>query len=813
MTSITNSQDVNQLTGSIDKLTSSNKSAETMKDELETLFCDKMTTNEGEEGKAKIKKQIDAIQNRINETKEKIEKINKQIDEVDGKIRENADKIGDAYAKGYENYNSAIQKEREAQKNEFLIACKNAARMAARTAITEYKADSGQSFEQFYTDQFNKELHLNNKETTIGLAEFLQDAANLSAATQSLMGDLEGLTGEIQSLNSELQINLASVSLLERTKNNMADSLIEDAYKNIDTDANIPIFSGRKADVANSILKNFSVVPNGEAISGEVTETKPTAQQTAQLRDKMDEYAATNENKYPGGCWYATYSKNPEVQNLVGLVNNGMIEDLQNLGATNEEILDFVAKNWNVGLLSTQTKDGKTYTIPNKSDNGKDMFNRLSQLATEAQGEKVDASGISTNSVKGLQDNGLNVLKQMYEAGFTFKEAMYTFVQTFPDSGITYDVKSQDTRNYGIVSDNNKTGGIYKSISDQILNYWNVSATPKTKDGGNSNITSVRGNNDPMVFQDGDTTYTFLNSEKLEDGKFDYTDGKNNDLLGSENGINELLAYDYNQDGLINGEDIDENGNSALDNLFLMSNKQKESVGELGSQDVDGYKDGSNYKGEGAYTNSVNFDIGYTSAKNLGITEIDLRGKTNTNMQDNVDEGYNDINGSNVINEFTVKKDGKDIVAKETLNTESNLETFYGQVADHQGAGTIGSTMDKNEFDELYDSAQANGSNIFDALNNVKDKLDSIMANAPKDEYGDYSGESVTINAKDYYAMDRIIKNGAKAAQRHVSDESEAAAAAAEATKETIKQMSGNDVDEIIKDKKEEEKKKLDSEE
>ncbi len=814
MTSINNSQDVSQLTGSIDKLTSSNKSVESMKDELETLFCENMTMNEGEEGKAKIQKQINAIQDKIDAIQDKIDEINEKIEEVDGQIKDNADKIGDAYAKGYENYNNAIAKEREDQKNEFLIACKNAARVAARNAITEYKPDSGQSFEQYYREEFTKELHFNDKNTVIGLAEYLQDAANMSSATNGLMDDLKGYVGQIQGLKAELQIDLASKSLLERTKNNMADSLIEDAYKNVDTDANIPIYSGKKAEVANSIIQQYS---GGKTEGKASTEANVKVDTAKQEQVKNELLANKGDAKYESGDRYSA-QQNPELMNLREQFEGGMLEKLQATGMNTEEILTFISSNWNVGIA----KDPQTgnWKIPNGHSSDafckEKSFMALSNLIT-SQSQAKTAEGIDQDQMLKLKSavEKDGVLTKMYEAGFTFKEAMYTLTKAFPDAGVDYKLDTQSQgRSYEIVSDSAESGTLYKTISDTVINYWNVGSSTATV--GDKSTSGVVEKIDPFTFQDGDTTYTFLNADKLDDGTFDYTDGKNNDLLGSQKGYEELAALDTNRDGKING--------SELDSVMLMANKQKESVGENGKADVDGYKDGSNYKGRGAYTNAVDFDISYTSAKDLGISEIDLAGMqkgsgsgealgNTTKKYDGFQEEYEDINGSSVINQFTVKMDGKNIVGKETLNTESNLETFYGQVADNKGAGTIGSKISKNDFDDAFDDAQADGAEMLDELDNLQDKLEGVLSNTPKDDWSDYKDEYVEISSKDFYAMDKIIKNGAKAAQRHLTDESEAADAAAEATKETIEQMSGNDVDEIIEDKKEEEREKLDSEE
>ena len=118
-----------------------------------------------------------------------------------------------------------------------------------------------------------------------------------------------------------------------------------------------------------------------------------------------------------------------------------------------------------------------------------------------------------------------------------------------------------------------------------------------------------------------------------------------------------------------------------------MANNQDAAVGS--KADVDAYKKGP------SYTNSVDFKVSYSSARDAGITSIDISKMVGTGSGDdiadstrgdNYQESYDDINGSSVINTFTVTKDGKDIEGKETLNTADNLETSYGQIADDANA-------------------------------------------------------------------------------------------------------------------------------
>lgn len=286
---------------------------------------------------------------------------------------------------------------------------------------------------------------------------------------------------------------------------------------------------------------------------------------------------------------------------------------------------------------------------------------------------------------------------------------------------------------------------------------------------------------------------------------------------GSKDGISELLAYDYNNDGVIDSKDVDKDGTKALDKLTLISNNQIESVGELGSEDVDGYKDGSNYKGKGAYTNSVDFDVSYTSASQAGITNIDLRQikeSGNINGEDNVDEGFSDINGSNIINQFTITKDGEEITANETLNTAENLETFYGQIADK--AGTISSNISSEQFENAFDDWSLSGPEAKAAYeklgalaDSLEDKLEDAKANEDNDilpmsfeQFIELVGTDGQSGEYVYAVRDAARRNSEAEAERN--NPTEAANKAEEAHEQVTKEYFDNkNVDEKENDKEE----------
>ncbi|MDO5438084.1 MAG: hypothetical protein Q4F80_07810, partial [bacterium] len=452
-----------------------------------------------------------------------------------------------------------------------------------------------------------------------------------------------------------------------------------------------------------------------------------------------------------------------------------MISDLQSTGMSTNEIMEFISTNWNVGI--SPTSDGKSWRIPKGHSSDawvkEPAYDALAELVN---GKQVKNAGdVNQKQMLELKDavEKDDILTTMYKEGFTFKEAMNVLVKAFPDAGIEYDIANQSTRNYSKVKDTTASGSLYETIGNQILNYWNVggdeiSISPDSPDEDSPSKPSERF--DPITFQQGDTTYTFI-EDRDGDAKFDYNSASDNELLGSKNGIEELLAYDTNNDGKIDANDLmkDEDGNvrkitnvdgttrdmTALDALTLMSNRQDESIAN--STDVDGYKYGANYKDKGQYTNAVDFNITYTSAADLGITEIDLSGLQqgtgqgeaigeSTRTYDGYQEEYEDINGSSVINQFNIKTDGskldKNITAKETLNTESNLHTFYEQVAQSEETNShlIYSRLDMSDVNEAFADGNwaVEGFASIDAqLETIKDGLEDLLEQANKEEDSD----------------------------------------------------------------------------
>ncbi len=755
MTSINNNQSVNALNSQIDNILASYGVND--KEELDALFTDMSTFNEGNVGAQKITNQIGQLQAKIEDLEKQAQKI---LEDIQGK-QDEVDKNADELAQNASDLKTTTES--------FQAKAANAARMAARDAIQSYKNGKGDAdFKECYEQAFNKRiggLSANQKEIQALYDLFEANQAkitNISDAIQDGLDKIAGLEGQLQNIQG-------TISMLTRTKNIMENSTVDDAYKNIDTNSDVPVFSGKKAEVANAILNAYQT-RNEASVTNTATQEADPAQKEAAKNKFLD----AKEGTYKSGDKYSA-QQNPELMNLRNLIANGMIEELQASGMNAEEIMQFVSSNWNVGI----SKQGNgNWKIPKGHSSDawvkEPAFVALSNMIEGGSTAKT-ADSVNPNQMAELQKaiNEDNILKTMYEAGFTFKEAMYTLTKAFPNAGIEYDLSDQNgSRTYSKVADTENSNGLYKKIGDDILKYWNVGGKAATE--GDDSTTGEVDKFDPITFQQGDTTYTFI-TDRNNDGTFDYTDGKNNDLLGSKDGISELTAFDTNNDGKISGDE--------LKNLTVMANQQEESVANKG--DVDNYKNGP------SYTNAVDFNMSYSTAADLGITEIDLSKLQNgtgtgevlgdsTKTYDGHQEEYEDINGSSVINQFDIKMNGETINAKETLNTEENLETFYGKVADaSNNAGKITTKADQDEFDDAF--ANTEGSDIID---NVKEQLEAMKDQQP--EVLDIIG-GIEITDEDIHNMTGTayltgIKNAGRiAAEKHLGNENDAADASEEA--------------------------------
>ena len=740
------------------------------REELIGLFEDVNFYNEGNEGGEKIGKKIALLNDKIKGYEEEAQRILEGITDKEGLIKDQEDKLA---ATGEDMLNAI---------STFETNSKKASRQAARDAIRSYKNGNGdQSFEKCFEEAFYKNIGgLNaNQEAIQALYERFEAQR---AKIGDISGDIEKAINDVNGLKGQLENVQGTIGMLERTKSNMENSTVENAYKNVDTDNRIPIYSGRKAEVANELLAKY----NPQFDKG-TAKTEYTKEQL----DVMNNYKPGNDSeKYTKGDIYRA-DQNPELKHLNEAIGKGMLTDLENAGLGKEDIMKFITDNWNVGI---KEKDGK-WSIPYghgvQGTSDRTKTKATYQAISDMLGGAATANDVNPHQLERLQKavKDDDILKTMYKAGFTFKEAMYTLTQIFPDAGITYDINNQSPeRNYGLVNDSEQSGKLYDNIAKQIKNLWNVDAT---KNGPKNDDDDKGKRHDPFTFQMGDKTVTLI-IDKDGDNKFDYNNATDNELVGSEFGVEELLALDGildpdgKGDGVLTAEELEAGG------IMFMVNDQEESVAD--SNDVDKYKDGSNYKGKGAFTNSVDFNMSYATAEMLGINNIDISTltegtgagedvATSTKKYDGTQEHFEDINGSSVINTFGVNfTDGTKIEGKETLNTASNLETFYGQVAaSADNSKSIAVGLGDGAEDAFEDGIK--GSDVIDDVLDELDYLQRHQGDQPTIE----SALGVDLTAEDIQGLtgtghiSAIEDTARKAAQRNIRDDDKAASAASKA--------------------------------
>lgn len=739
MTTVNNTpKQISSLKNDVDSYMNAQGAIEASRADLENLFSEAYF-NAGEKGQEEIQKQIDKLEKAITALQAEADELQDKIDEnelsANKKGEELADIVGEI-GKRTAKYQQEVKVE---------------AKQAAYDAIDSFRHDPNpDSFENCYEQAFKKRITgiagINMK----AISSLYDEYDAIKDDIKGISDTIEGFLNEAKGIDTRLDNTNATINLLTKTRDNMSDT-IKGAYENDDMDNKIPVFSGAKAEVANEILGTYSSRYEGET---DDLGTTTAAADPAKQQEAKDKYiAAKGDANYTSGDKYSA-QQNPELMNLRNLIAGGMIEDLQSTGMNIDEIMTFVSTNWDVGISK---KNNGNWSIPlgHSSDAWckESAYSALADLIKTGAKDKT-AADVSQSQMlelkKAVEED--DILTKMYNAGFTFKEAMYTLTKAFPNAGISYDINAQgEERNYGKVADTEASGSLYETIGTQILDYWKVGGT-------NDKVGDDSGGDDPdrydpITFQMGNVTYTFI-TDRNGDGTFDYENGENNDLLGSQNGMQELLQY-ADKDGFIRGD--------ALNNLILMSNNQIESVGN--SDDVDGYKTGESYKGKDPYTNSVDFDVTYTSAADLGIKEINLSHLLGTNTTgtgeqvgdstrtyDNVGENFEDINGSSIINNFTITmNDGTTIDARESLNTEENLEIFYGQVADNNTAAIYSQLTDgeiNDAFNTWYNEDFANlGEQLdgmIDNLENLKEQADlyeeTIGLGMSKDEFYEMFG-------------------------------------------------------------------------
>ncbi len=226
-------QSTDTLLSNVDQLLCSgtNTDAAAVKDELQTLFVDMETENEWDAGAQKIQEQIEKLEARIGELQEEAEEILAEVEEKKGEASTKSDSMADTAA----DLTEATE--------EFADNVKNAARMAARDAVSNYSAKSGDSFESCFNEAFMKRLGgLTANQSTI--QALYEKYKQQSSKVSSIAGEIESALNEVSGLQSQLDNVNATISMLSQMKTVM---------ENITSEEELSLIAANNIDISETL--------------------------------------------------------------------------------------------------------------------------------------------------------------------------------------------------------------------------------------------------------------------------------------------------------------------------------------------------------------------------------------------------------------------------------------------------------------------------------------------------------------------------------------------------------------------------------
>lgn len=535
----------------------------------------------------------------------------------------------------------------------------------------------------------------NNVQKLSGKAEIEKILSKMNSKQSELSSLSDGAAKLLEQknlLDSQYATTKTTYDLLSSNLSKIGNT--NSSYSNNDLDSKIPVFSFEKTDIVADIFEN----PSYNVASGPNTnyiEGSTQGQGTNGLSQVVEKYGITG---------------NENFSQLKSHVDSGLLEDLGNLGLSQNELAEFFGTNYSNADI--QYSSSGSFSIPNgMTSDTRDIYGKITNFINSSQkgkfqGElntwdKEKGNTISSNKqIASLADNFDAVYNKLTkeEPKFTFKEVMYVLFDKdkglFKDSGINYDYKDQEGgKNFTISpAGDKKTSDLYEKINNTIKNDFGVGGNEKgnnsntdnginngsngSNTGSNDNTTDnvVINRTDPLSFKKDGIEYTFV-IDRDNNSKFDGT----SEFVGADSSktwFDDLKSLDANNDGVLSKDE--------LENLKLM-----------GTSIQDNTEFTSNYN-----TNNIGYTM--SSAASMGIEEINLNG-----LEDKVnqDSGKTDINNSELFNDsFSFKIDGQEYSATRKDDTSEYMNTIY---QDAQGKSfSLGSTEEEveNKLKENYNT-------------------------------------------------------------------------------------------------------------
>jgi len=638
------------------------------KSKLKTLFSQSYYNN-GEVSRGTLNPEIERLNKKIADLEkvleELIEKAEKNRVVVEAKSQELSDlimKIDDA-------------------NEQFLHGQKNAVDASVSSALKDYetgvigKAEIATRI-QYYIAQNSPDVEA-NKIQRLFTQYYMQQSD-----FKSSVSDATSIIDSHNLIKTQMGTTKATLALLTQTRDNMGTAA--GAYKNVDTQATVPIYTPKKESLIDSYIDKYSSRWAGEG--GDTVKegvTVGSAEQKAALISNIKEQYGVEQTK--GVDAYSM--NNAQLRSFADALagDDNIISQMGNMGFSQKEIIEAVSQIFPSLGIKYQT-DG-SYVVPHGHNTGEysilDPRGPAVSTYTKFINELQNSTNIVVDPAKTVEVNPQlaemniaitqdGILKEMKNNGFTLKEAMYAMQKLFPGANIGFELGKTDlTLPEG---DDAGAKALYAELGKQVKDLWGANVTYDKSNTGNGNNDGgdelpPPKRTDPVGFSIGNTTYEFMIDRN--------NDGVMNDIsemVGANgiDGIEELLSL-ADENGIIKGD--------ALDKLMLLR------------------------------TNHDNRDYGFISAKEAGIMEINLKDVLNTNDHGNDFINVNDALKTNTFN--ITLNNGQKVEGYQKYETDAYIGTVYKEA------------FGRNMFSQLSD-AKVN-SEINKAFTYVEDKLEDVQ--------------------------------------------------------------------------------------
>jgi len=613
--------------------------------------------NIDESEKKKLSDRAEVIQSRITEIENNITGLNDKIQNTQEKIDNITDKVTNLITTAGKK-SSELE---ETQKSNVKTCISDVFAMYQRGTIQR---------NQISNEIRTRIRNLSFKDKTA--LELQSISEQISSKQNEIAGyadQVKGLTSDIKNWQGQLGVNKTALSFINKSIGQINNP--DATYTNNDYDTKSPIYSIEKLAIANDIFKEFGVAATNSA---KIEEGAAGAQETPKTLDEVKEKYKEQIAKSSAAQKSNSYSiKNGSITALNEAVNNGMLKDLLATGSNSNDIAKFLVTNFSGAKLSL--KNDKL-VIPYGHDQvSKSLYTNINQTIQKANQnngflgalDTTNDAGNTVNSndqLKSLDNNFSEILFKLgnCEPKFSFKEAMYLLFNqnngVFKNTGITYDINQPVDANgepqyfIGTAGDRD-TAQLYKDIALKIKDIWGVANDKPTTQLQVIGQKQAVKRTDPLSFSDGSKEYSFVidrNKNDLFDSQTEFVGGSD-----SSSWLDDMKTFDLDGNGIIEGNE--------LDNVNLL---------------VTNYQDNANVSNnEKGFMRETSTHINYSfaSAKNLGITNINLE-----NLENNVNQSTNeyDVNGSEKFKDgFTFTMNGKEISAERKDDTQEFMNAVY----------------------------------------------------------------------------------------------------------------------------------------